>query len=84
MKTLSIQTTALPTGHKIQWHNNTMPQHPYKAMDSQLFNRWGLHIHNELLKTRGWNKVINRIKEGGVCYSDGQESALKLAKEILG
>jgi hypothetical protein len=83
MKILSVKTTQLPTGERIQWVSG-MPQHPYKAMDSELFNRWGLHIHNELLKTRGWNKVINRIKEGGVCYSDGQESALKLAKEILG
>ena len=84
MRNLSVQSTILPTGERLSWENNTMPQHPYKAMDSQLFNRWSLYIHNELLKTKGWNKVINRIKEGGVCYSDGQESALRLAKEILG
>jgi hypothetical protein len=72
-----------------------MPQHKYYAMDSELFNRWSVHIHNQLLKCRMWNNIIDRIRlsdlkptntvrPGGVGYIDGQESALRLAKEILG
>ena len=63
MKTLSIQTTALPTGHKIQWDNNTMPQHPYKAMDSQLFKYWNKCISIESLKTVCKNIVNSNINK---------------------
>jgi hypothetical protein len=58
-------------------------------MDSELFNRWSVHIHNQLLKCRMWNNIIERIKltntvkPGGVAYIDGQESALRLANKIL-
>lgn len=77
---LSVQTTMLPTGERIQWVNG-MPQHPYYAMDSQLFNRWAQYIHKQIDKNRGWH--LNKVRPGGVCYSEGQESALRLAKEIL-
>jgi hypothetical protein len=79
MKILSVKTTQLPTGERIQWVSG-MPKHPYKAMDSELFNRWALYVHNQVTKFKGFNKV----KPGGVAYIDGQESALRLAKEILG
>jgi hypothetical protein len=94
MKTLSIQKTIYPDGVVRTWGGCRMPQHKYFAMDSELFNRWSVHIHNQLLKCRMWNNIIDRIrlsdlkptnvaKDGGVAYIDGQESALRLAKEIL-
>jgi hypothetical protein len=89
MKTLSIQKTIYPDGVVRTWEGCRMPQHKYFAMDSELFNRWSVHIHNQLLKCRMWNNIIERIrvtntvKKGGVGYIDGQESALRLAKEIL-
>ena len=67
-----------------------MPEHKYYAMDSGLFARWNIHIHNQLLKCRMWNNIIERIrltntvKKGGVAHIEGQEAALRLAKEILG
>ena len=83
MKTLSIQKTIYPDGVVRTWEGCRMPQHKYYAMDSELFNRWSVHIHNQLLKCRMWNKIINKIKPGGVGHIEGQESALRLAKEIL-
>lgn len=89
MKTLSIQTTVLPKGERITWVNG-MPAHSERELHTNQFNAWSQHIHNELLKFRMWNKIIGRIKltntvkPGGAAYIDGQESALKLAKEILG
>jgi hypothetical protein len=91
MKNLSIQKTIYPDLDKpVHWEGCRMPQHKYYAMDSELFNRWSVHIHNQLLKCRMWNNIIERIKltntvkKGGVGHIDGQESALRLAKEILG
>lgn len=78
MKILSVKTTQLPTGERIQWVNG-MPKHPYKAMDDELFNRWATYIYNQVNKIKGFNKV----KPGGVTHIEGQESALRLAKEIL-
>lgn len=78
MKTISIKTTALPTGDRIIWENG-MPQHKYFAMDGQLYNRWTAYVHNQVAKVNGFNK----IKPGGVCHIEGQEAALRLAKEIL-
>jgi hypothetical protein len=49
-------------------------------MDDQLFNRWSAYIHAQVNKIKG----INKVKPGGVGYIEGQESALRLAKEILG
>lgn len=84
MKTLAVQSTILPNEDKpIQW-NGKMPVHFVRELHTNQFNQWHKHIHNELLKCRMWNKIINRIKPGGVCHQEGQESALKLAKEILG
>jgi len=94
MKTLSIQKTIYPDGNVRTWEGARMPEHKYFAMDSELFNRWSVHIHNQLLKCRMWNNIVDRIrlsdlkatntvKPGGVGYIDGQESALRLAKEIL-
>jgi hypothetical protein len=90
MKTLSIQKTTYPDVDKpVYWEGCRMPQHKYYAMDSELFNRWSVHIHNQLLKCRMWNNIIERIKltntvkKGGVAHIDGQESALRMAKEIL-
>ena len=89
MKVLSIQTTILPNGDKpIQW-NGKMPVHFTRELHTNQFNQWNEHIHNELLKLRMWNKIISKIKltntvnPGGVAHIDGQESALRLAKEIL-
>jgi regulator of sirC expression with transglutaminase-like and TPR domain len=96
MKTLSIQKTIYPDLDKpVYWEGCRMPKHKYFAMDSELFNRWSVHIHNQLIKCRMWNNIVDRIRlsdlkptntvrPGGVCYEDGQEAALKLAKEILG
>jgi len=90
MKTLSIQKTTYPDGIVRTWEGARMPQHKYYAMDSELFNRWSVHIHNQLIKCRMWNNIVDRIrltntvKKGGVAHIEGQESALRLAKEILG
>jgi hypothetical protein len=95
MKTLSIQKTTYPDGVVRTWEGARMPKHKYYAMDSELFNRWSVYIHNQVLKCRMWNNIVDRIrlsdlkptnqvKPGGVGYIDGQESALRLAKEILG
>jgi len=90
MKTLSIQKTIYPDGVVRTWEGCRMPEHKYFAMDSELFNRWSVHIHNQLLKCRMWNNIIdqikltNTVKKGGVGYIDGQESALRMAKQILG
>jgi hypothetical protein len=90
MKTLSIQKTTYPDGIVRTWEGARMPQHKYYAMDSELFNRWSVHIHNQLIKCRMWNNIVDRIrltntvKKGGVAHIEGQEAALKLAKEILG
>ena len=77
MRILSVQSTVLPDGHRIEWHNG-MPQHKYLAMDSQLYNRWVKYIHSQL-----YPATVNTVRPGGVGYIDGQESALRLAKEIL-
>lgn len=78
MKILSVKTTVMPDGYRIEWHNG-MPQHKHFAMDSELFNRWAAYIHAQVNKTKG----INKVKPGGVGHIEGQESALRLAKEIL-
>lgn len=94
MRILSIQQTTYPDGTVRTWEGNRMPQHKFYAMDSELFTRWSVNIHNQLLKCRMWNNIIDRIKlsdmkptntvkPGGVAHIDGQESALRLAKEIL-
>lgn len=81
-KVLSVSSTQLPTGERIIWENG-MPQHPYRQCNTMMFVKWSLYIRNEVHKYMGLNKIVNRIKAGGVCYSEGQESALRLAKEIL-
>lgn len=88
MKTLSIQTTVLPKGERITWVNG-MPVHKEREIHTNQFNAWSQHIHNELLKFRMWNKIVDRIKltntvkPGGVCHQEGQESFLKQVKEML-
>jgi len=90
MKTLSIQKTTYSDGNVRTWEGCRMPEHKYYAMDSFYFNSWNVYIHNQLLKCRMWNNIIEKIKttntvrKGGVAHIDGQESALRLAKEILG
>ena len=79
MKTLSIQTTVLPTGERIQWQSG-MPAHYYRELHTNQFNYWHQYIRAQVNKIKG----INKIKPGGVAHIDGQESALRLAKEILG
>jgi hypothetical protein len=81
-KILSVKTTLLPTGERIVLDNG-MPQHPYREVNTMIFVRWSLYIRNEVNKIMGLSKIVNRIKAGDVCHSEGQESALKLAKEIL-
>jgi len=88
MKTLSIQTTVLPKGERITWVNG-MPAHSERELHTNQFNAWSQYIHNELIKSRMWNKIIDRIKvantvkPGGVCHQEGQESFLKQVKEML-
>ena len=82
MKTLLVKKTILPSGESITWENG-MPKHYTRELHSDQFNQWHDYIHNQILKMRMWTKIINRIKPGGVCHQEGQESALKLAKEIL-
>jgi hypothetical protein len=79
MRLLAIKTTIYPTGESIIWEGAIMPQHKYYAMDDTLFNRWTAYLHAQVNKIKG----INKIKPGGVAYIDGQESALRLAREIL-
>ena len=77
MRILSVQSTVMPDGYRIEWQNG-MPQHKYLAMDSQLYNRWVKYIQSQL-----YPPTVNTVRPGGVGYIDGQESALRLAKEIL-
>jgi hypothetical protein len=77
MRILSVQSTVMPDGYRIEWHNG-MPQHKYLAMDSQLYNRWVKYIQSQL-----YPSTVNTVRPGGVGYIEGQESALRLAKEIL-
>lgn len=79
MRILSINHTIYPSGERIEWQGGIMPAHKYYAMDNTLFNRWTAYIYAQVNKIKG----INKIKPGGVAYIDGQESALRLAKEIL-
>jgi hypothetical protein len=76
---LAVKSTVYPDGFRITWVNG-MPKHPELIMDSQLYNRWALYVHNLVFNIKG----VNKVRAGGVCYSDGQDSALRLAKEILG
>ena len=78
MRILSVKSTVFPDGHRIEWQNG-MPQHKYLAMDSQLYNRWHEYIQSQLYP---W--TVNSVRPGGVGHIEGQESALRLAKEILG
>jgi hypothetical protein len=75
---LAIKSTVYPDGYRILWENG-LPKHKELAMDTQLYNRWAVYVHNLVFNIKG----VNKIRSGGVCYSDGQESALRLAKEIL-
>jgi len=77
MRILSVQSTVMPDGYRIEWQNG-MPQHKYLAMDSQLYNRWVKYIQSQLYSAK-----VNTVRPGGIGYIDGQESALRLAKEIL-
>ena len=78
MKILSVQTSVMPDGYRIEWQNG-MPKHKSLAMDPELYNQWVAYIHAQVNKTKG----INKVKPGGVAHIEGQESALRLAKEIL-
>jgi hypothetical protein len=78
MRILSVKTTQLPTGERIQWVSG-MPKHSYRVMDSAMYNMWASYVHNQVHNI----KPVNTVRPGGVCYSEGQESVLRLAKEIL-
>lgn len=52
MKTLSIKTTYLPTGERVNWQNG-MPQHKTYQFESKDFNRWAMYIHRLNLKLKG-------------------------------
>jgi len=73
MKTLSVKTTILPEGQRITWANG-MPKSYTRPIETKAFNRWAEYIHK---------KIRNTIKPGGVCHSEGQESALRQAKDLL-
>jgi hypothetical protein len=80
MKVLSVKSTVLPTGERLEWQNG-MPQHRTYAMDSQLFNRWANYIHNQNTKAKGWH--LNKPRKGGVGYVEQQEKVLQMAKDLL-
>ena len=80
MRVLSVKSTVLPTGERLEWQNG-MPQHRTYAMDSQLFNRWANYIHNQNTKAKGWN--LNKVRAGGVGYQYEQEKTLMAFKEML-
>jgi hypothetical protein len=80
MRVLSVQSTVLPTGERLQWQNG-MPQHPTYAMDSQLFNRWANYIHQQNTKYKGWS--LNKPRKGGAGFRDAQNEVLKAFKEML-
>ena len=77
MKTLSVKTTIMPEGNRITWANG-MPKSYTRKIETKAFNKWAEYIHNQV---RMWAK--NKIKPGGICHSEGQESALRQAKELL-
>jgi len=77
MRILSVQSTVMPDGYRIEWQNG-MPQHKYLAMDSQLYNRWVKYIQSQLYPSR-----VNTVRPGGIGYIDGQESFLKQMKEVI-
>jgi hypothetical protein len=77
MRILSVQSTVMPDGYRIQWQNG-MPQHKYLAMDSQLYNRWVNYIQSQL-----YPATINTVRPGGVGHIEGQESFLKQMKEVI-
>jgi len=80
MKILSVKSTVLPTGERLEWLNG-MPQHKTFALDSQLFNRWANYIHSQNVKAKGWH--LNKPKKGGVGYVEQQEKVLQMAKDLL-
>jgi hypothetical protein len=88
MKTLLVKSTILPTGERITWEQG-MPVNYSREMIPEQYNDWQSYIDDQIMKIRRWTKllkkpkVMNTVKPGGVCHQDGQESALKLAKEIL-
>ena len=88
MKTLLVKSTILPNGERITWDNG-MPVNYSREFQPEQYNAWQSYIDDQIMKIRRWNKllkkpkVMNTVKPGGVCHQDGQESALKLAKEIL-
>ena len=88
MKTLLVKSTILPTGERITWEQG-MPVNYSREMIPEQYNAWQSYIDDQIMKIRRWTKllkkrkVMNTVKPGGVCHQDGQESALKLAKEIL-
>jgi hypothetical protein len=88
MKTLLVKSTILPNGERITWEQG-MPVNYSREMIPEQYNAWQLYIDDQIMKIRRWTKllkkpkVMNTVKPGGVCHQDGQESALKLAKEIL-
>ena len=88
MKTLLVKSTILPNGERITWDNG-MPAHYSREFQPEQYNAWQLYINDQIMKIRRWTKLLkkpklmNTVKPGGVCHQDGQESALKLAKEIL-
>jgi hypothetical protein len=89
MKTLLVKSTILPTGERITWEQG-MPVNYSREMIPEQYNAWQSYIDDQIMKIRRWTKllkkpkVMNTVKPSGVCHQDGQESALKLAKEILG
>jgi hypothetical protein len=80
MRVLSVQTTVLPTGERLEWLNG-MPQHRIYFLDSQLFNRWANYIHSQNIKLKGWH--LNKPRKGGVGYQYEQEKTLMAFKEML-
>lgn len=78
MKILSIQTTILPDGQRIQWVNG-MPKHYTRELHTNQFNYWHQYITAQVNKAKG----INKVRPGGVAHIEGQMAVLRSIKEIL-
>lgn len=81
MKTLAISHTYYPGYQEPQYWGGAMPVHPFRVMDSGLFNRWSQYIHDQNLKIKGWH--LNKPRKGGVGFIDQQEAVLKMEKDLL-
>jgi hypothetical protein len=53
---LAVKSTVYPDGFRILWVSG-MPKHPELMMDSQLYNRWALYVHNLVLISKALTRL---------------------------